>query len=96
LKTDANIPAVSNKQGEKTNFLLLSGQWTATKEKTMQDPDPDPYQNDMDPQHCFTVSDFILSLPHHTTCHPPQFRFPGNKVNMHKTLRKLHSTQYAK
>jgi hypothetical protein len=88
LKTDENIPAVSSKQkqlGEKTKKI-----WTVdSHEKEDQDPDPypDPYQNDMDPQHCFTVSDFIRSLPHHLS--PTSIPFSWKKGEHAQNLEKV-------
>ncbi len=63
LKNDVNVPSKSNKQKklcEKICFLLpswrsmtkISGSGSISQRHGSADPDPDPPQNVMDPQHC--------------------------------------------
>ncbi len=49
MKTELNVPSKSNKQNifEKNSFFISI---LSATEREKQDPDPDPFQNSMDPQ----------------------------------------------
>ncbi len=67
LENNVNVPSKSNKQKKlykKISFLLASwrsmtkiaGSGSISQSHGSADPDPDPYQNVMDPEHCFPHS----------------------------------------
>jgi hypothetical protein len=53
LKTDVNIPAVSNKQKKKF-FGILKDTEEETRTQILNSVDPDPYHNVTDPKDCKT------------------------------------------